>query len=546
MRYFFSTGSSFSSRFGWFAGGSLTSLLAIFALQQLPHDKPQLVLPPVTDQPKASLKAPVKPESLRFVATELLDLEVQTTELAKLASDLKKGGGAIEAIDGNILIADREGGFFELSSQTGTTPVVRKLPQKLILNSADMDSHLKAIEFPRNVHAVTTRVTDLLLLKGGSPRLAVAYGYWDTEKKCLSLRVSTILVSALRSMSIGSSQEWRLIFDSTPCKLTGSGREIGGRLVQLAENEILLTVGHLDLNSPDDFKTHLDYGKILKINLQSGAVELVSSGHRNPQGLAIGSDGLLWSVEHGPQGGDELNLVEPGKDYGWPHVTLGTQYGNRDWPHSKHQGRHTGFQSPVFSWLPSVGVGNLIEVREFHERWDGDLLVGSMRGNALHRLRRSGEKIVYEERIIINERIRDLIRTSDNGILLWTDSAKLLRVRVPAEKVSLDAKFRAISRDVQTALVACAECHGFRGNTWIKGKISLQRITERRFAIGPSSLYSQAMLDFSKTGGHWNTGLLDRYLTDPEDLIPGTTMAGIRVEDPTTRKGVVEFLSGLR
>ena len=83
----------------------------------------------------------------------------------------------------------------------------------------------------------------------------------------------------------------------------------------------------------------------------------------------ISTNGELISTEHGPRGGDELNIIKSGRNYGWPEVTLGTQYLSYSWPYNKKQGRHEGFESPIFSWSPSIAVSNLIEVRDFDDRF---------------------------------------------------------------------------------------------------------------------------------------------------------------------------------
>lgn len=72
--------------------------------------------------------------------------------------------------------------------------------------------------------------------------------------------------------------------------------------------------------------------------------------------------GTLWSTEHGPRGGDEINVLEEGEHYGWPMVTYGTRYGNQDWPANPNQGRHLGYQAPVYAFVPSIGISNLIQI----------------------------------------------------------------------------------------------------------------------------------------------------------------------------------------
>ena len=107
----------------------------------------------------------------------------------------------------------------------------------------------------------------------------------------------------------------------------------------------------------DDTSSH---GKSFSIDVDTLDVRIIAKGLRNPQGLVVGRDGDLWETEHGPEGGDELNRIEEGANFGWPYVTLGTEYNQFGWPLSTTQGRHQGYDLPVFAWNPSIGVSNLI------------------------------------------------------------------------------------------------------------------------------------------------------------------------------------------
>jgi glucose/arabinose dehydrogenase len=111
-------------------------------------------------------------------------------------------------------------------------------------------------------------------------------------------------------------------------------------------------------------------GKVVAIDLVTKAARIIASGLRNPQGLLAARDGTIWLTEHGPQGGDEINIVREGANYGWPYVTYCTEYGwrpLRNWPLNPVQGRHDGYERPAFVFVPSIGISNLIQPdsREF-------------------------------------------------------------------------------------------------------------------------------------------------------------------------------------
>ncbi len=165
-----------------------------------------------------------------------------------------------------------------------------------------------------------------------------------------------------------------------------------------------------------------DLGKLLRIDLGTGDSEIVSSGLRNPQGFARDAQGTLWESEHGPRGGDELNILVPGANYGWPVVTYGTQYERRDYPGNPVQGWHEGYQKPVHVWVPSIGVSSIVfsDSEEF-PLWRGDLLITGLADRILYRARIQDDRVVYVEPIAIGQRIRDMVELSDGTIALLTD-----------------------------------------------------------------------------------------------------------------------------
>jgi glucose/arabinose dehydrogenase len=148
------------------------------------------------------------------------------------------------------------------------------------------------------------------------------------------LRVSTIVLPESGASAAGPP-DWQTIFESRPCLPVRLGRgaafggeQVGGNLEFLSERSLLLTVGDNKFDgfyhSPDyvsDPAAH--YGKTVTIDLVTGEVAMFTRGHRNPQGLAIAPHGRIWSTEHGPQGGDELNLLQQGGNYGYPFHTYG-------------------------------------------------------------------------------------------------------------------------------------------------------------------------------------------------------------------------------
>jgi glucose/arabinose dehydrogenase len=166
--------------------------------------------------------------------------------------------------------------------------------------------------------------------------------------------------------------------------------------------------------------------------------ETYSYGHRDPEGAAIHpATGELWLVEHGPLGGDELNLIRPGRDYGWPNVSYGRQYSGV--PVAKGATTREGTEQPLYYWYPDIAPSSMLfYTGNVFPEWKGDLLIGSMGAKELRRLVLRGDKVIAEERILtdLGQRARDLHQGTDGAIYLLTDEGNLMRLtpRVGAAK----------------------------------------------------------------------------------------------------------------
>ena len=224
-----------------------------------------------------------------------------------------------------------------------------------------------------------------------------------------------------------------------------STAHFGGRIVFAPDGTLFLTLGerYSQRDSAQDLSTHL--GKIVRltdegkpapgnpfIGRQGARPEIWSYGHRNPQGAAIEpSTGAYWTVEHGAQGGDEINRPEAGKNYGWPVITFGKDYSGAKIGIGTAK---EGMEQPLYYWDPSIAPSGLAfyQGKAFPE-WNGDLLVGALAGMKLVRLDLEGGKIVGEEAMLegLNERIRDVRVSKDGEVFLLTDNpeGRILRLK---------------------------------------------------------------------------------------------------------------------
>lgn len=158
------------------------------------------------------------------------------------------------------------------------------------------------------------------------------------------------------------------------------------------------------------------------VDREGARPEIWSYGHRNAQGLAIHPEtGDIWANEHGPQGGDELNLILPGRNYGWPVIGFGVNYRSGA---AIHGGTHReGMQQPVHVWVPSIGIsGLMIYTGDRFPEWRGDIFVGGMAGQRLDRLTLDGQDVIHEETLYYGHgRIRDVRQGPDGFIYLAID-----------------------------------------------------------------------------------------------------------------------------
>jgi glucose/arabinose dehydrogenase len=226
-----------------------------------------------------------------------------------------------------------------------------------------------------------------------------------------------------------------LLFRQAPKGHTG--RHFGGRIVFDRAGYVYLTLGDRGemprAQKPDDhagsvIRLH-DDGRVPQDNPFVGKpgwkTEKYTLGNRNLQGAALHPvTGVLWTHEHGPQGGDEVNIIRAGVNYGWPVITYGVNYGTGT--KIGEGAAKPGMAQPLYYWVPSIAPsGMAFYTGDKFPRWKGDLFVGALKDQLLVRLRLDGEKVVREERLLqgVLGRIRDVRSGPDGYLYLLTDSS---------------------------------------------------------------------------------------------------------------------------
>ena len=225
----------------------------------------------------------------------------------------------------------------------------------------------------------------------------------------------------------------------------------GSRIVFAEDGTLFVTVGERSDTGTryqaQELDSHL--GKVLRIQPDGSPApgnpfidergtlpEIWSLGHRNPQSAALDAQGRLWVVEHGPRGGDEINLVEEGANYGWPLITYGIDYRGGPitydgGPSAGAEAQREGLEQPVYFWDPVIAPSGA----EFYSgdtfpAWRGSLFVGALRGSRLVRLVIEDERVVGEEHLLADraQRVRDVRQGPDGALYVVTDTGELWRI----------------------------------------------------------------------------------------------------------------------
>ena len=478
-----------------------------------------------------------EPTPDRMIRTAYYPVQVNYHDGLIPRSDTQ-AGGAIDKLGDHYIGVTGAGAFYRIipgSGDTGMTAEKMDLPTPH--NPAEFDADAQPL-----VIRAFFRVIDIVSRPTASGwQLFASHHHWLPDSKCLVMRVSMLELDK-NLARVNNNKPWQVIYQTTPCLTLKegnrgrilAGHESGGRMGWLASGKLLFTVGDLEHDGwyqPGDLSQRDDasYGKVIEIDADKREGIIYSKGHRNPQGLYIDSAGTIWESEHGPRGGDEINIVVRGKNYGWPRVTYGTDYGRYNWPPATSPtGDHGDYEQPVFAFVPSIGTSNLIRLEGSQfEHWNGNLLLAGLASRTLYRISLHDNRVVYSEPLAVERRIRDIAIGPDHQIWLWGETGELIELSV-ADVQGKGAQLFQI----------CAGCHTTGVSSGGLGP-SLIGIVGREMASRTDYNYSDA---FQQLDGEWNEELLDRFLQDPNAFVPGTTMNELKLDDAEDRKAIIEYL----
>jgi glucose/arabinose dehydrogenase len=220
---------------------------------------------------------------------------------------------------------------------------------------------------------------------------------------------------------------FKVIWRQTP-KVTGNGH-YAHRIAFAPDGTLYLSSGEREKKQPAQDR-NVDLGKIIHMTAEGQRIggPFATMGHRNVLGLDFAPDGRLWAAEMGPQGGDEFNLIVPGRNYGWPEVSYGSHYGGEAIP-DDHKAR--GFEEPKLWWNPAISPGALlIYSGNLFPQWKGDALIAALSGQALVRVDIEGDRARKANQWDMGTRIRAVDQGPDGAVYLLEDGdgGRLLRL----------------------------------------------------------------------------------------------------------------------
>lgn len=485
-------------------------------------------------------------------------------------------GGALAPIGDELLIVSGAG---RLGFLPKTGPVVH-LPDRVPMNVAAW----QAYEFPVDPKGEPWgprywpfRAADILVKPRADGRhdLFVSHHYFTGE--CVLFRVSAVTLKH-DAEGLSTTSPWRTVFDAAPCfPFPHYGHQAGGPMLLDGDDHLLVFVGDHGRDGwgtaeegrlpilPQAPDSHL--GKLVRVEIATGRAEIFTSGHRNPLGLARDRAGRLWATEHGAHGGDELNLLAPGRDYGWPAVTYGITYDKTAPPGIENEdvGGHDGYSRPVYSWIPSIApTGMTVNDPRRFPLWRDDLLLASLRAQSVFRIRRHGSALQYVEQIHIGIRLRDLAWMADGRLAMLQDRENVIFVEPSTAHCDEESRrTRAIfslacdeaglsatpdgpaaaapatpaaqrpaseqARNTDGARLFaqhCSQCHHAHSprhgiGPHLKGLIGRRAGEVKGFAFSPA---------FRSLEQTWDRESLARFIADTSGFVPGTTMADAGTE----------------
>ena len=282
----------------------------------------------------------------------------------------------------------------------------------------------------RRVNDSRFAINDIAVLSQSqsAANLLISYPRLGLQRDCVEVVVENVNYDRI-NQKINRVKTWLV---TKPCVPISAVQHTSGRFAVIDSKSAYVTIGDLGYTQISNRKKRGDLGSIFKVS--STSVSKFSQGHRNAQGVLLYNGKDLLAAEHGPRGGDELNLIKAGSDYGWPFVTYGQPYGPGDYVRPTKTGTHAGFVEPLKYWVPSIAPTELVQLpKSGWGDWSNQLVLGTLREQVLVFMAIDERFTVTNTvNVDIGERIRDLEVLSTGELVATTDSGQLLVINQKA------------------------------------------------------------------------------------------------------------------
>ena len=281
---------------------------------------------------------------------------------------------------------------------------------------------------PSNRREIDSRfaINDIAVLSesAATAKLLISYPRLGKSLSCVEIAIDELAYDR-KKQRVKFVSNW---FVSKPCVPISAVQHTAGRFAVIDKNSVYVSIGDLGFSDIDKRNERGNLGSILKLSAKSAV--RISQGHRNPQGIVLFDKKTLMAAEHGPRGGDELNVITKGGDYGWPFVTYGEPYGDGDYIRPAKTGSHEGYIEPIKYWVPSIAPTELVQLPvDGWGDWGKGLVLGTLREEVLVFMKLSETfEVTQSAQVDMDERIRDLEMLRNGDLLATTDSGKLITI----------------------------------------------------------------------------------------------------------------------
>lgn len=347
------------------------------------------------------------------VAGIAIDVKSFDVEPTKSLGGNDRGPALAVLKDGTILLGGgtRGGSIFVWNESSQDLKLIGEMMNK---RERIQDSRFAITDI-----AVLSEKRDIATLLISFPRLA--------PSRCVEVLVYRATYDRVKN-SLKRGERW---FRSKPCVPISAVQHAAGRMEVINNRSAYLTVGDLGFDDLPNRAKRGDLGSVFQISKKK--VTRISQGHRNQQGILLFNGKDLLISEHGPRGGDEINLVERGVDYGWPFVTYGAPYSQGDYVIPGKTGTHEGYREPLKQWNPSIAPTELVQlpIGKFG-KYSGGLAMGTLREASLVFMRYENGKVLDTEIVSVGARVRDLEVLPDQRLIASTDDGRLMIFSSPS------------------------------------------------------------------------------------------------------------------